>query len=562
MNALHITRSCLLTALVATGTTIGLHQHIAAQQAPAAGQDGVEVLTRGPLHEAFAETITFDPEPGIVTPNAPPDPIEELAPDQRPMGANVTWIPGYWGWDDERNDFLWVSGIWRALPPGRQWVPGYWGQSQQGAQWTSGYWADAEASEIDYLPEPPATVEVGPNIAATSAGDIWLPGCWIWQQNRYAWRPGYWTPGHQDWDWVPDHYVWTPSGYVFVDGYYDYSVQRRGVVFAPVYFSGGLRSRRGFTYSPSTVINPGVFLSHLFLRPGYGHYYFGDYYGRNYSEAGFLPWFSYQSSRRGYDPIYANQRWQHRGDSGWAQRTHANFQNLRDNENARPPRNWAAQQALGGRGKAFNRSGLAVAAPLEELVQRDDRRLRFQPVDPAERQQFGQRGQEYRQYLQQRQQLEAQAARTPGRNPATATGPARRQFSRSPFAAQPADQLGENYRPPQRHQVLKPDFRVQPQPRTRGGQSATGQGDGQRTTGGRQQDPQARRNLGPQGQSQRQGTNQGNRQGASAGQSQGQRANRGNNRQNASNGQQQGGSGGQNQGSRRNQSKNDSEERD
>ena len=209
------------------------------QQASAAGQDGVEVLTRGPVHEAFAETITFDPEPGIVAPKAPPADIEEVPPQQRPEGANVAWIPGYWGWDDERNDFLWVSGIWRALPPGRQWVPGYWGQSQQGSQWTSGYWADAAASEIDYLPEPPATVEAGPNIAAPSADDIWLPGCWIWQQNRYAWRPGYWTKGNQDWDWVPDHYVWTPSGYVFVDGYYDYSVPRRGVVFAPVYFQWG-----------------------------------------------------------------------------------------------------------------------------------------------------------------------------------------------------------------------------------------------------------------------------------------------------------------------------------
>ena len=175
------------------------------------------------------------------------------------------------------------------MPPDRQWVPGYWGQARRGFQWTSGYWADAAASEIQYLPEPPATVEAGPNIAAPSADDIWLPGCWVWHQNRYAWRPGYWTQGHQDWDWVPDHYVWTPSGYVFVDGYYDYSVPRRGIVFAPVYFNAGVYTQRGFSYSPSTVINPGVFVSHLFLRPGYGHYYFGDYYGSNYTECRVFP---------------------------------------------------------------------------------------------------------------------------------------------------------------------------------------------------------------------------------------------------------------------------------
>ena len=33
-------------------------------------EDGVQVLTRGPVHEGFAETVTFDPEPGIVAPKA------------------------------------------------------------------------------------------------------------------------------------------------------------------------------------------------------------------------------------------------------------------------------------------------------------------------------------------------------------------------------------------------------------------------------------------------------------------------------------------------------------
>ena len=131
--------------------------------------------------------------------------------------------------------------------------------------------------------------------------------------------------------------------------------RRRGVVFAPVYFAGGLRTQRGFSYSPSTVINPSVFVSHLFLRPSYGHYYFGDYYSSNYADAGFSPWFSYQSSRRGYDPIYANQRWQHRSDQEWEQRARANYRNLRDHENARPPRNWAAQTALAERGEAHSR---------------------------------------------------------------------------------------------------------------------------------------------------------------------------------------------------------------
>ena len=91
-----------------------------------------------------------------------------------------------------------------------------------------------------------ATVEVGPNIAASSADQTWLPGCWVWQQNRYAWRPGFWATVQPDWVWVPAHYVWAPRGYVFVDGYWDYSIGRRGVLFAPVYFNRGHIRAAGF----------------------------------------------------------------------------------------------------------------------------------------------------------------------------------------------------------------------------------------------------------------------------------------------------------------------------
>ncbi|MBA4105210.1 MAG: hypothetical protein C0485_05585 [Pirellula sp.] len=466
------TRWSLLVTLAVFGST-GSNRPVAAQEPVAENIDGVEVLTRGPLHEAFAETVLFDPEPGIVISQAPPEPIEEVAPAQRPEGPDVAWIPGYWSWDDERNDFLWISGIWRALPPGRQWIPGYWSPVEQGSQWISGYWADAAVSEIEYLPEPPATVEAGPNIESPSADHVWLPGCWIWQQNRYAWQPGYWAPGNQNWDWVPAHYVWTPGGYVFVDGYYDYSVRRRGVVFAPVYFNQGIRNQRGYSYSPSTVINSSVFISHLFLRPSHGHYYFGDYYGSKYADAGYSPWFSYQSNKRGYDPIYVNQRWQHRDEGGWEQRAQTNYENRRDNENARPPRNWAAQAALASQVEASQRKNMSMASQLDEMAKRKNARVRLQQVDDAERQSYSQRGHDYRKYLQQRQQLEANPQRSRGAGPDDSQGPERRTFSKSPYAAPPIDQFRGDLAPPQRHEARQPDLRVQPQPRTKGNAPGT-----------------------------------------------------------------------------------------
>ena len=36
-------------------------------------------------------------------------------------------------------------------------------------------------------------------------------------------------------------------------------------------------SRRGFFYSPTIVIDSGVFADQLFVRPSYCSYYFGDY---------------------------------------------------------------------------------------------------------------------------------------------------------------------------------------------------------------------------------------------------------------------------------------------
>src|SRR5689334_3047899 len=73
--------------------------------------EGVQVLTRGPVHEAFAEPVVFNPEAGPVVPKEPPQPIEEIPPDQKPEGENVQWVPGYWNWDEAQGDFLWVSGI-------------------------------------------------------------------------------------------------------------------------------------------------------------------------------------------------------------------------------------------------------------------------------------------------------------------------------------------------------------------------------------------------------------------------------------------------------------------
>ena len=422
---------------------------------------GVQVLTRGPVHEAFAGMVTYNPEPGIIVATAPPALIEEVPPGERPEGNNVTWIPGYWAWDEEPANFLWVSGTWRALPPGRQWMAGYWLETTQGYQWTSGYWADAAARETTYLAPPPATVEAGPNIAAPSADYRWTPGNWIWNQDRYAWGPGYWARGRADWDWTPSHYVWTPRGYIFVDGYWDYPIQRRGALFAPVYFDSGVYSHSGHYYTPSIAIDLAVFVEHLFLRPRYNHYYFGDYYAPSYQQGGYVSAYAYQSSSYGYDPIYSHQRWEHRQDRGWNDRMATAFQYRRDNESARPPHTWDAQRAIADT-PAYEQNRMSVGAPLAQMAKRKDSGMRFQAVTKEEKQQLAQRGQEVGRFRDQRRTQETKALDPTTRKPGELMAPTRAEQARSPIVAKSANQLGKGRTPPAALRAPKLETAVQP----------------------------------------------------------------------------------------------------
>ncbi|MDF1811236.1 MAG: hypothetical protein P1V20_03450 [Verrucomicrobiales bacterium] len=402
---------------------------------------GEQVLTRGPVHEAFAGIINYNPEPGLLVESAPPEAINELPPEMRPEGDNITWIPGYWAWDDERNDFLWISGTWRALPPGREWISGYWSPTTQGYQWTSGYWADSTLRETTYLPRPPETLETGPNVVAPSSDYGWTPGCWVWHQESYAWRAGYWNEGRSDWEWNPAHYVWTPRGYIFVDGFWDYSVARRGILFAPVFFDSRVYSRRDYRYSPTIVISLGAFVEHLFLRPRYSHYYFGDYYASSYRNRGFYSSFAFQSSRNGYDPVYSHQRWEHRNDAQWERRFEASHQYRRDNKSARPPRTWSTQRDLASRSDAPKSDTLVMATPLDQLARGKGTPVKLQTVVADERQRLAQRGHEVQKFLENRRELEVRSKDPQAGKLASQTKPTKVERPGSPIVGKQSNQL-------------------------------------------------------------------------------------------------------------------------
>jgi hypothetical protein len=441
---------------------------------PETGEEGVEVLMRGPIHEAFAEVVDFAPQPGIIASKAPPQRILEQPPDQRPDSDNVAWIPGYWAWDDERDDFIWVSGVWRAMPPGRQWIAGYWAETDRGYQWISGYWIetqDGDATEIDYLPQPPESLEAGPSSPAPTPDHVWSPGCWVWHTGRYMWRPGYWLLLGPDWLWVPAHYRWAPRGYIFVDGYWDYVVPRRGILYAPLYVD--LRIYRPRVYRPHICININVFPRHLFVRPYFGHYYFGDYYGLHYYDHGFYASFSFASGRYGCEPIYMHTRWQNRYQPNWDHHEREDFLHRREHENDRPPRTWRDQLNTRERGNVKDPT-VIIAEPMEDMARKPNLPARVRPTTQEETREILQRDGRIESFRQERQRVEIEPQRHPGKppeaqppepKPKPEAQPQRLRLPRSPIVSKPGDQLDRAHTPPQRPHVPTSDPRIEPKPR-------------------------------------------------------------------------------------------------
>ncbi len=350
---------------------------------------GAEVLTAGPVHEAFAEPVTMDAQAGTLVPRQPPASIEEAPPAERPAAAGVVWIPGYWAWSHARGDFIWISGCWRVAPPGMYWVPGYWAAVTGGWEWVAGFWAAAaqEPQEIQYLPAPPPAFETGPVGLAPTPDCIWTPGCWYWQDGRYIQRHGYWLIAHVGWIWTPAHYSWTPRGYVFNPAYWDHDMDARGVLFAPVWLPGnGVTLRAGFAFSPSVCVDLGMLRVNLFVSPRHSHYYFGDYYDPYYATVGIYPCFESERLRTWYDPIFAYDRWNvGRADPRWMENEHRRFDDRRVNPALRPPRTLVEMNARIAATPVASRESLRVVVPLRTFVTRPASPLRFETIATPER---------------------------------------------------------------------------------------------------------------------------------------------------------------------------------
>ncbi len=427
---------------------------------PAPAQEQPEVLTSGPLHEAFAEPVNLQNQEGLVAPTQPPADIQETPPLDRPAGENYVWVPGYWSWDGVRHNYLWVSACWRAAPPRCSWVPGYWYQTGGGWEWVAGFWMPGDFQDIEYLPAPPPFNYVQPG-PPPSPDVVWVPPCPYWDRDHYIERPGYWLEANPNWLWVPSHYIWTPRGYVFCEGRWDYPIEHRGVLFAPVYFSPSVHISAGFFFSPNIVVDLDLLTVNLFTYPRYCHYFFGDCYDDAYINIGIFPIFEVERRHTWYDPIFVHERWRHRDDKQWEENERHEYDRLRADKNIRPPRTYHDMETRVADKKLpeKERNSFRMAEPLNTFASNKQAPVKFQHINAEEQQTIVKHAANVHSYTAQRSKWESsQTTQKPSQPPPTMQGerkapeaqPQERTApgERRPPSAQPPEQAKPGERQP------------------------------------------------------------------------------------------------------------------
>ncbi len=156
---------------------------------------------------------------------------------------------------------------------------------------------------------------------------------------------------------MPDYYIDTPAGCVFVSGYWDYPLPSRGYLYAPVYFY-----RPVVAYRPWCQLNVTHLFMHLFVNTYNHHYYFGDYYDVGYRRRGCYPIYDFRRAACRYDPLYTfyNVHYARRGID--CRRRFTTWHNYYvSHKQYRPPRTLAAQISFQSRnvGRNVNYSALA-----------------------------------------------------------------------------------------------------------------------------------------------------------------------------------------------------------
>jgi hypothetical protein len=203
----------------------------------------------------------------------------------------------------------------------------------------------------------------------------------------------------------------TPRGYIFAEGHWDYSLDRRGVLFAPVYFPPSVYLRAGFTFSPGIVVDLGLLQINLFSYPRYCHYYFGDYYDGAYLSIGIYPWFESRRHHTWYDPIYEHERWRHhRSNPRWEEHRRDEYHRRFNDKNLRPAHTFREQESRLARLPDTQRQASRTTRSLDATVSDRKTSIKFEKIDADARKKISKQATAVRTYRDERKQWESPAA--------------------------------------------------------------------------------------------------------------------------------------------------------
>lgn len=185
------------------------------------------------IHEAFVQNYS-EAIPLELIAATPPGARDEKPPlSKNPL---LKWIPGYWAWNRDKKDFVWICGTWRLPPPDRVWLKGYWTEVDNGWVWVRGAWMPDQAkTQTNWvysktLPPSAQNEDTGQNPGADS---FWANGYWNFSTatGQYEWLSGSWQKFNPEWVYENAHWILRPEGYLFVPAFWDWNLEFRGIAY-------------------------------------------------------------------------------------------------------------------------------------------------------------------------------------------------------------------------------------------------------------------------------------------------------------------------------------------
>ena len=228
------------------------------------------------IHEAFFQETHSNILYQAISQQPPANIIEKIPSQTDPL---TIWIPGYWDWDTDQRDFLWVTGVWRKPPPEHLWVPTTWIDSDDNWIRVRGFWKNENLENIAYIRDwIPDNLD---EVMSDPPGDdyFWIHGNWKYteEQSSFIWFDGRWQLFDPNWIYIPAHYVWRPDGYIYIEGYWDWKLDSRGTCFANVSIDPD--NRLDLVFTPSQTVDTLKLINRAFLYyPNYLYLFWWHYH--------------------------------------------------------------------------------------------------------------------------------------------------------------------------------------------------------------------------------------------------------------------------------------------